>query len=32
MPFRGSVVCEELDRAGYNTPFDVARETLGARS
>jgi hypothetical protein len=32
MPFRGSVVREELDPAGYDTPFDLVRETLGARS
>lgn len=28
MPYRGSVRREELDPAGYDTPFDAVRETL----
>jgi hypothetical protein len=28
MPFRGSVRREELDPTGYETPFDLVRETL----
>jgi hypothetical protein len=28
MPFQGRVVREELDPTGYDTPFDVVRETL----
>jgi hypothetical protein len=28
MPFRGGVQREELDPAGYETPFDLVRETL----
>ena len=28
VPFRGSVVREELDPTEYDTPFDLVRETL----
>ncbi len=28
MPFKGSVVREELDPSGHDTPFDLVRETL----
>lgn len=28
MPYRGSVVREELDPSRHDTPFDVVRETL----
>jgi hypothetical protein len=28
MPYRGTVRREELDPAGYDTPFDAVRETL----
>jgi hypothetical protein len=30
MPFRGGVRREELDPTGYETPFDLVRETLEA--
>lgn len=28
MPFRGGVARQELDPTGYDTPFDLVRETL----
>jgi hypothetical protein len=28
VPYRGSVVREELDPSGHDTPFDLVRETL----
>ena len=28
MPFRGGVRREELDPTGYETPFELVRETL----
>lgn len=31
MPFRGSVMREELDPTDHDTPFDLVRETLEAR-
>jgi hypothetical protein len=31
VPFRGGVRREELDPSGYETPFDLVRETLEAR-
>jgi hypothetical protein len=31
VPFRGSVVREELDPTSYETPFDAVRETLETR-
>jgi len=31
MPFRGSVMREELDPSEHDTPFDLVRETLEGR-
>ena len=32
MPFSGGVAREELDPSAYDSPFDLVRETLGARN
>jgi hypothetical protein len=31
MPFRGGLRREELDPTHHDSPFDLVRETLGAR-